>query len=341
MKNKKTTIKDVAKLAGVSIATVSMVLNKKEHPITEEIKNKVFDAAKQLNYHPNVLAKTLIKQSINSIALIVPDITNPFFSQVAKDVNNAAIKRGYSVLLINNDNADNAKDRIISILNSHIVSGALIITRDSNTKEIIKYSPYVKVVLLDEVEDLFSGIISVTSNNYLGGSIVGKKLIEYGHKKVACIVGPKNTKNSENRFDGFNNIYKLNNLEISSKNIFDGNYTFEGGYKLTNNIIKSGCSAVFCLNDLMAYGLMRGLKEQNIEVGKDISVVGYDNLNICDYISPRLTTVDQNFDKVATMATGILIDLIEGTSIKQKNIMIDPKFVKGDSLLNLKGGNNE
>lgn len=327
------TIKDVAKEARVSIATVSMVLNDAKFPISDATKQKVLEAANKLNYVPNRIAQSLVKKKSNSIALIVPDITNPFYPEIAKAVSEVARDRGYSLLLINTDNDKNIERNSLDILENGFAEGALIISRDATSfiDEKMK-SLVLKTVYMDEssFESTDSKYL-VTGNSDLGGYIAGMHLIELGHTKLACITGPEDTPNSSRRLSGFLKACMENNIELKKDNILIGDYSFEGGYKNGLKLAELDVTAAFCFNDLSAYGTIKGIRSKGKSVPEDISIIGYDNLLMDKFIDPSLTTIDQFSKKIGTIGTKMLFDLIEGKAIKDNRILINPILVQGET----------
>lgn len=322
------TIKDVAREAGVSITTVSMVLNESDYPISEKTKNKVFETAKRLNYVPNKIARNLVMRQSESIALIVPDITNPFYPEIAKAVSEVAESRGYNLILINTNNETTDKSNWLEVLENGLIEGALLISRESSITAAYNRSKNIKIVYLDEPgfsEDKEAYI--VTGDSTEGGYLAGKHLISLGHKKLACIAGPEETPNSSRRLSGFLKACMENDIYLDTKYILFGNYTFDGGYECGKILAKEDITGIFAFNDLSAYGAIRALKECGKNVKNDYSIIGYDNLLMTAYTDPSLTTIDQFSKQIGISGTNILIDLITGKEVEERKVLIKPKLI--------------
>lgn len=326
------TIKDVAKEAGVSITTVSLVLNKPNNSISDKTKQKVIQAAKKLNYVPNKIARSLVNKKTYLIALVVPNLTNPFYPEIAKHVSSVASELSYNVVLLNYDNTK-LNNRSLELFENNLVDGALIVTRGINKiSEIDKRDKGIKLVFLDEPQSFDIGeSYVVTGDNYYGGYIVAEHFIKNGHRNIACITGPKYTPNSSSRLKGFLECCKENNIEIVSDNILEGNYKFDDGYEAALKLVKKDITAVFCFNDLSAYGAVKAFKENGIKVPDEIAVIGYDNLDMTRFVEPPLSSVDQFVTKIAHSATDMLIKLIENIEVEEKLILIKPTLVLRDT----------
>ncbi|HHX67712.1 MAG: LacI family DNA-binding transcriptional regulator [Miniphocaeibacter sp.] len=334
----KITIKDVAKKAGVSTTTVSMVLNNADFKISKKTRDKVLKSAEELNYVPNKIARSLVMQNTKIIALIVPDISNPFYPEIAKYVDIYASKRNYNVILINSNDIENLDDIEKNLLATNLIDGVLVVS--INIAQYIKNNKRLrnlKVVYLDEFigvsEDANTYIVSGDSEK--GGYLAGKYLLELGHRNIGCVIGPRGTFNSNRRLSGFLNSFMEEGLYLKPENIVHGNYTYLGGYEAGMYLLEQGVTAAFCFNDLSAYGAIKAFREKNKNVPDDISVIGYDNLYMTEFIEPYLTTVDQNSMEIAKEATNLLIDQIENKKIKNKEILVAPKLIKRDTTIAL------
>lgn len=322
---KKTTIKDVAKLAGVSVSTVSLVLNNTNKPIKEETKEKVFSAAKELNYTPNFIAKSLVTKKTNIVAIIVPDITNPYFSEIAKKIEEIISVIDYSIILVND--SENNMRKIFSFINNGLIDGILVATRNREFLNKLFDINYNKFVVLDEIHDIKNNYNLITCNNIKGGYIAIEHLIESNYKNIAIITGTKNTPNSNRRYQGA--ISKIKETNLNFVDIQEGDYTFESGYLACSKLNLKNIDSIFAFNDLMAYGAIRYLSEHNIKIKDDIGVIGYDNINISKYIYPTLTTIDQNIEQIAKKAINRLLKLITEEDVLSEELYVQPILIKG------------
>ena len=326
----KVTINDVAKKAGVSITTVSMVLNNSDVKISEETRRRVIKASEELEYVPNKIARSLVKKNTNIIALIVPDISNPFYSEIAKFIGDYAEEKGYNVILINTNSTAKLEDIEKNLLSTNLIDGALVVS--TNMADYIKKNKKLnnlKVVYLDEFTSIYDARVeyTVSGNSEYGGSLAGNHLLDLGHRNLGCVIGPRGTPNSNRRLSGFLKVLLERDIFLNSKNIVHGDYTYDGGYLAGKYLSDKKISAIFCFNDLSAYGVVKAFKEKGIKVPEDISIIGYDNLYTTEFLEPNLTTIDQDNKKIAKEATNLLIDIIENKKIVKNTILIEPKLI--------------
>lgn len=333
----KVNIKDVAKEAGVSMSTVSRVIND-NYPVKEETKKRVKEVIDKLNFSPNVLARSLIVQNTKTIGVIVPSINNVFFSTVTKGIEHSLSSKEYSIYLCDTD--DNALEEIryIKSLMSRQVDGIIVV--DPKTEN-MKNGFY---------ESLSSDIPLVCINGYnkkincnfiindeaSGAYEAVKYLIDLGHKDILFIRG-----NESYSYDIKEQVYKeiLTEKGLSKNmrciNIGGGNSdeTVERTMQVLCSELKKGKvpTAIFACNDLMALGAVNACKKLNYDVPKDISIIGFDNTYISTIVEPKLTTVDQNMYELGENASKMLINIIENNSKEIKKIKFKTKLIIRDS----------
>lgn len=324
------TIKDVAKLAGVSITTVSMVLNNTNHKISDKTRKKVFAAAKQLNYRPNNIARSLVTKKSNSLMLIIPDLINPFFSLLANQITIYADKLGYILYIYNSYQKSMDEKSFIDLIERNYIDACLIVDRrvkDFDEDILNRYN----IVFLDEFDYQKKDTNMVTGDNELGGYLAVQYLIDNGFTNIGLNIGPQKTPNSTRRLSGALKCMIDNDIEYDPKNIFHGNYTFEGGFKAGRYFASRKVDAIFSFSDLSSYGILNYFRKENIWIPEDISIVSYDNLPMNKVIYPKLTSIDQNLDKIAKLSIEMVDNLIKGKPA-DKRILISPSLVKGSSV---------
>lgn len=326
------TLKDVAKRAGVSVTAASFVLNGKLHEVSSETAQRVKNAIRDLNYVPDYRAKQLRSGESNLIALIVPDISNPFYTIIAEHALIKLSEKGYLLALLGYSDTKISSNQTLELLLSNIVSGSLIVSNKiGSMKDILNSSNIAPFVLLDEAvtgEEYYS----VTGNNYLGGYIAAKHLYEIGHRRFACLTGPKNTPNSTNRLKGFSEYLSSKNISIDKNLILSGKYSYQSGYDRTLKLIEQidDFTALFCLNDLIAFGAINALKDKGYNVPGDKSVFGYDNIK--DHSNKLLTTIDQRMDVISDKSIDLLLKLIDNEDVKTRNYIVDPILISGETV---------
>ena len=324
------TIKDVAKLAGVSITTVSMVLNKTNDKISDKTKEKVFLAAKELGYNPNKYAKALASKKSNIIMAIIPDIANPFFSMLVKYLTNYSLKHDYFLYIHNTNNKKIEKGEFENLLKSNYAAACLVVDRNIN-KISQKIIEDYNVIFLDEVNFTDNKTHLVTGNNEIGGMMAMNYLLDRGFRNIGILIGPRSTANSSRRLSGAIKAAMNRDIYIDSKNIIHGDYSYEGGYKAGKFFLDRGVDAIFSFADMSSYGLLNYFSENSIRVPEDISLISYDNLYLNKIISPRLTSIDQNLEELARRSIEMADDLINKKETLDR-IMIKPHLAEGESV---------
>ena len=326
------TLRDVAEMANVSIATVSMVVNNKADRIADSTKKRVQEAIKTLGYSPNLQARWLQNQKSSILAILVPELDNSFFSSLAQSAIVEAQKHGWMLSIFHLPSEEQQINSLKEKLSSGSFAGTLITSRkfEELHRQIYK-NRKVPYVLLDESVKTSKNQVLVTCDNYKGGYLLAEHLINNGHRKLACITGPEDTPNSMRRLAGFIKRMNEESLVLESKNIVTGDYSLKSGYDMIQKLDLDNITAIFAMNDLMALGAMRYLIEKGYRIPEDISIVGYDNLDVSEYIFPRLTTIDQHVDDLGREGVLALLDKIEGNErgfVK----FIEPSLVKGGTV---------
>lgn len=325
------TIKDVAKAAGVSITTVSMVLNNTHYKIKEETKEKVRKAAEELGYVPNNLAKSLVTQKSNLIMLMVPNLSNPFFANLCEYIAKEFEKRDYILFIYQTLGKKITIEKFSSIMDANFMAGCLIVDRSVRDFKEELHRKY-KIVLLDEIDYSKDKCLMVTGDNEKGGYLAMSYLLDRGHRKIGIVAGPKDTANSSRRIAGALGAVMERDVHFDSDCLVHGNYNYEGGREAYDYLEDKDITAVFCFNDLSAFGFINRAQEKGRKIPEDLSVIGYDNLTINTIIEPKLTTIDQHLEKIAKLGVDILIEHIENREIKKKRHLITPDLCIGKTV---------
>ena len=313
------TMRDVAKLAGVAPITVSRVLNNSGY-VSPETRSAVETAAVQLNYVPNMLAHSLRSKSTRTIALIMADITNPFWTSVARGVEDAASDQGFIVIFCNTDENKGKEDQYVSMLMRRRVDGVLLVPT-SNSGETVEQlqSQGVEVVVLDrQVQD---AVVDVVRGDSFGGAYgLTRHLIAQGHRRIGMVNGSKTISVSVERMNGFLKALAEADIQPDPALIFHGNFTVESGYTLTQQILaqQPRPTALFTANNFIAIGALRALSESGLRVPEEISIVSFDDLPFT-YASEQLITVAaQPTYTLGTIATQRLLKRI--TSVEDQPV---------------------
>jgi len=333
----KTTIKEIARAAGVSPATVSIVLNGKDYRISEKTRAKVVRVANELDYRPKQLAVSLRSQRSRTLGLILPDVSNAFFAEIAKGAEEQAFASGYAVILCNtNDQASRDVLYINLLIDRHVDGIALTAScplqgteRSACRKQLaLSQTP---AVLIDRTP-LSDTTSSIMVDHQKGGYLATEYLLEQGHRAVGCITGPLRMYTASLRYQGYCKALEAYGVARDMRLVEYGHYHMEDGEQAAARLIRHGATAIFACNDLMAYGVYRYAKAQGLSIPEDLSVVGFDDLYFSALPDPPLTTVGQNAWEIGAAAIRKLIALIENKSEKNESLRAEPRLVVRSSV---------
>lgn len=306
-----TSIQDVANLAHVSTATASRALSRPEKvaPATRE---RVVNAAQQLGYQPNVLARSLRQRETRTIGLIVADILNPFHALLAKGVQDTADRHGYTVFLFNSDEEPAKERRAIDTLRGHLPTG-LIVAPTSGTPEHLKLLPNLPIVEVDRVTGNTNSI-TVTVDNFAGAVAATKHLLELGHTRIGMIVGQLDISTAIERREGFKDALHQAKVPYNPEWMLTGNHREDDGYRVAKRLLSlpegERPTALFVGNNEMTVGAVLAARELNIRIPQDLSIVGFDDSRWAQTMFPRLTVVAQPAYELGTLACEHLIRLL-------------------------------
>ncbi|MCG0276026.1 MAG: LacI family transcriptional regulator [Thermosediminibacteraceae bacterium] len=325
------TIEDVARLANVSIATVSRVFNNKPD-VSPKTRERVLEIAKELGYEPSMPARSLIKGKTGIIGLIVPDISNPYYSEIVRGIEDTCRIRGYNVILCNADNKREKELEYIDILKNRWVDG-VIFHCDYFSEEHYEAFTRKKIPVVLAGRATSYDVPYVTIDNVKAAYDAINYLISLGHKRIGLIHGPlegmKETVDSVERLIGYKKALGEAGLEVCDELIAEGDFKAKGGYKAAVKILKAGVkpTAIFAVSDIMAFGALNAVFDCGLKCPEDVSVVGFDNIDLSEITRPPLTTVAQPMYEIGSVAADILMNLINGESIERKRIILDHKLV--------------
>ena len=322
-----TTIRMIAKLAGVSSATVSKVINGKDQNISEDTRRRILEIVEREGYIPNGIAKSLRIKNTKTIGLIVPDVTNLFFAEVAKGIEDAAAKRGYSLILCNTDNKDSKERMYLKILQEKKVDGLIITASHSKLGDQLD-SVSIPVVLIDRDVDTPKSVGRITVDNIKGGRMAAEKLIDSGCRSIVHITAGLENKPSAERYKGFVEALRDAGIKFNKSGLHTGYFTVETGYEGIVRLSKvMEFDGVFCGNDHIAIGALQALRELGKMIPDDVSVVGFDDIALSKYIHPPLTTIRQPIYKLGESAVMVLLGMIEGGTTEE-SVVLQPELIE-------------
>ena len=313
----RTTIKDVAKAAGVSPSTVSFILNNKPFPITPETKEKVLRAVKELNYRPNQLAVSLVTHTTNTVGLILPDSANPFFATLSNHIETMLRQEGINVVIGNTNGEPEITRKYIHIFCDRCVDGIIIAQMDFEDKEDSRMcqqlleSIDIPVVYVDRIAQN-PNHFSVKVDQQLIGYIACRHLLELGHRRIGCAAGSLHLNINADRYEGYKRALREYNVPIEDNLLYCDSLSIECGCRALPCLLGQNVTAIFAFNDIVAYGIYKECRSYNLRIPEDISVVGVDDIAMSDIIQPPLTTVSQPISMMAKHAvTGMLNSIRE------------------------------
>ncbi len=323
-------IKEVAKLANTSITTVSRVINNSGY-VKMETRKRIEETIKTLGYKP--LERSGGAKATKTFGLIVPNIENPFYGKMANHLSSVANSFNYNLLFINIKCIDENKDEVLIDLLNNRVNG-LIYASSYRSLEIahLAQDKGIPVVVLDR-EITTDKITSVSVNNNYGAFIATEHLIKLGHKNIAYIGASENMEISTKRKTGYLRALEANNISVDERQICYGNYTMQSGFECAEMLLKDNqeITAVLAVNDLMAIGVINYLHKSGRKVPEDVSVLGFDNIELAGSITPSLTTVEYPIERMSEVVIELLLRQINDTGNSVEALTLFPKLVVRES----------
>ncbi|HBO24857.1 substrate-binding domain-containing protein [Providencia sp.] len=327
------TIKDVAREAGVSVATVSRVINQSPKASQASIAS-VKSAMHKLGYRPNAAARALVNQSSNTIGVLVNDVSDPFFGVMVKAVDGIAHKNGKHILICNGYHNAKEERQSIELLINNRCDALVIHSKALADEELIEYANEVpSMVLINRrIEQIANRCISL--NNYKGAYLATEHLIRQGHTKIAYISSNHLIEDADQRLLGYRDALKNNGIYLPETYIEYGSPYGEGGEQaMTNLLVKSlDITAVVGYNDFMAAGAIAVLDENGIRSPEQVSVIGFDDVLIARYIHPRLTTIRYPIQMMAERATQLALALARHEQVIEEDLIYSPTLVQRNSV---------
>ncbi|MGC8787258.1 MAG: LacI family DNA-binding transcriptional regulator [Anaerolineae bacterium] len=327
------TMKDIAEAAGVSVATVSHVINETRY-VSDELRARVLKAMEELNYHPNILARSLRLGKTHTIALIVPDNSNPFFAEIARVAEMIGFENDYSVILCNSNKSVEREAAYLEVLIAKKVDGIIFIAAGSNQEHLQELAREgIPVVVADrDVPQTLADVVLV--NHEQGAYDATNYLISLGHRRIACIAGPSPLTPSGDRVRGYKRALAEAGIPFDERLVVPCTESYLSGETAMEKLLDLDRppTAVFAYNDMIAIGVLRALANAGLRVPGDISIVGFDDIFLASALVPSLTTVAQPIVELATLATELLISRIRGNNTQPgQRIMLETKLVVRES----------
>ena len=327
----KLTIIDIANYAGVSKSTVSRVINKDKH-VNPKTRDRVLSIINKLGYAPDNIARSLVTKKTRAIGLIIPDITNPFYSETSKIIEETLRKLGYSLIICNTNNQSILQNKYINILMQRKIDGIIFGSVKTSDTNIVKLAEKGLPIITYHRRVSNNKSNFVISNDIEGVKIAVKHLTNMGHKNIAYISGPTSFSTGINRLKGFIESRSIFNLNNDSKFIQEGEYSEKISWQATKRLINltTPPTAIIAANDLMAISALDCILHHGLSVPKDISLIGYDNINLASHARIQLTTISVDKKNMAKQATHLLINgLLNRKDVFEKpiQVILQPKLI--------------
>ena len=322
------TIQDVAKRAGVSVATVSRVLNKSNN-VKKSTFDTVMEAVNELGYTPNLMGRNLRKNETKEILIIVPTIMNTFLSKVVKGIEDTAHENGYSVIIRNTYEDYTIEQNHINMVKNKLSDGIIMVGSTLSKQELDEISAKIPIVQCSEYT-IGANVSYVTTDNFKAAYDAVSYLIAGGKRRILHFTVDNGFSSSIARLEGYKAALADNGIEFDKNLIEYGNYGYNNAVSVIKKREKTDFDAVFAVSDRMAAGCIRALEDRQIKVPDDVWVIGFDNIDISYILKPSITSVAQKQYEMGKKAVQILLEKISDNSINRK-VMLGYKIVKRQS----------
>ena len=320
-------IKDVALHASVSVTTVSHVVNGTRF-VSEVARQRVEAAVRELGYVPSAVARSLKHNTTRTFGMVIPNNSNPYFAEIIQGVEARSFAAGYNVILCNSNDDPERQAAYLRVLAEKRIDGLIFVVTGSDAVVRATLGGInTPLVLLDrEVSGVGSDLVEV--NHVLGSQMATEHLLELGHPRVACISGPPGLSPSSQRRAGWKDALEKAGVERKESDLARGDFTARGGYLAMQTLLKRRPrpTAVFACNDLMAFGALTAAREAGIAVPQQLSIVGFDDIDLAAFSAPPLTTVAQPKQQIGTVAAELLLDRVGNARADNRQMILDPEL---------------
>ncbi len=330
------TLSDIAQRAGVSVSTVSRVLNRKgtKHRISADTESLVLRAAKDLNYSANHLARGLRLKKTNTIGLIAPDISNPFFAQVIKRVQKIAHGLGYSLVVCNSDENLDLETEQVGLLYRRRVDGLIAMPVGQQSSHFAEWiGGDVPLVMVDRCFDMLD-VDTVIVDNYRGAYEATEHLIKLGHDRIAVVQGLVGTSTNTARLDGYREALAAHGRATDPRLIVGGDFRQEKGYAETKRLLDldQPPTAIFATGDLITLGALQAIYERDLQIPGDVSLVSFDDFDFAPFLRCPLTAVQQPKEEMGEVAVRLLIERLGDPTKAPQQVVLQPTLVVRESV---------
>jgi LacI family transcriptional regulator len=321
------TVKDVARHAGVSVTTVSHVVNETRF-VSEAARSRVQAAIAELKYVPSAVARSLKANRTLTIGVMLPNSSNPYFAEIVRGVEDACFEAGFNVILCNTDDDPHRQGQYVRLLSEKQVDGLIVLSSggDDELGEHLRDAGMPQVLVDREVDHLDADLAEV--NHEAGGYLATRHLLELGHRRIACITGPLGLSSAAQRLAGHERALAAAGVKRQPRWLREADFTSAGGHAAMVDLLalRQRPSAVFACNDLMAFGAISAAAGAGLRLPGDLSVVGFDDIALAAYSSPPLTTVAQPKHQLGVLAAELLLARIADRKLPHQRVILQPEL---------------
>jgi len=340
---KRLTVHDIAKLAGVSSATVSRVLSNSNYPVSAKLSSRIRSIAEEHQYIPNMIGKQLKTDKNLTIGVIIPTISNPFYASIMLGIEEAARKSGYQVLLCNSLQDGKLEDDYLQTLFEKQVKGVIISSISGNRNLMLRLIDLgMQVVVIDQRIDL-PDVLQIEFDYHSGGHMAASYLLAQGHRRIGYVTAPLDRPSRQRIYQGFMEALHdfgampedgFVQIADEEKGLYDGLYEFENGRTLTRRLLAlpERPTAIFACNDMTAFGVINELTSNGIRSPEEISVMGFDNIEFSQMVTPALTTIKQPNYEMGKLACSMLLEKLADPNKVDLGMMLQPKLIVRNSV---------
>jgi LacI family transcriptional regulator len=322
---------DVARQAGVSLMTVSRVINNKEG-VSSETRQDVLDIISSMGYRPSAIARSLARQETRTIGLVLPDVTNPFFADITRGVENLAYSKGYHVFLCNADEDPGRELAVIQSLEEKRVDGLILCSsrlQEEKMVEILARLPAAVLINRCPAQTGENSFNSVIIDDKRSGELATRHLIQRGHQRIGFLAGPPTSYSGSGRKTGYLAAMQEAGINVESGWMNHCQPSVTGGYEATCQLL-AGCphlTALFCFNDLVAVGAVQACGEMKRRVPDDVAIVGHDDIPLAALVSPALTTCRVPRHELGTRAVNALLEHLQSCPSGCQQVVLQPELI--------------
>jgi len=328
--NKRTTLADVAREAGVSHQTVSRAVNDKGE-IDPDTRARVLEIARRLDYHPNYFARSLVTRQTTTIGIIIPDITNPFFSEIVRGVEDCAREHSYNLFLCNTDEDPQREASSLDSLLEKRVDGVILCSSRLEESDLVsKLEEYPFAILINrDIQSTLDNVAVISFDDTLGAQLAMSHFIEQGHRQIAFLAGPRRSHSGEKRREGYTSSLRKNGIRILPNYVLPCEPNIESGHQAAQTLLAAHpeVTAILCYNDLIAIGACLAGKSLGRAIPNDLSIIGCDDIPMAALFRPRLTSLRSPKREAGRNALQALIEMMQGKQASEISMVISPELI--------------